>query len=241
MSCTFNEWISIIVGAIISICSILVTSYLKKKGDNLAQKEDIEELTLIVEDIKQENSKELEVLKSGLNRLSEKDKVLFLNESTTIIEFYTKSCDFLYNGLSFTFSQYNSIDKLLEKENTIQEFFNEVLFQYSKLELVCNNDKLIDFGEKFLFSLLDSKIKIESIISDYMICFKRDNDFLKYDPKESEEIKNQKKVIKEDFDKLLTKHHRVVLPGIKEIEEGIKKEFKDTAREYLKTFINKEI
>ncbi|WP_028215333.1 hypothetical protein [Paraburkholderia mimosarum] len=53
------------------------STYLKEKGKNLATKEDIGELTRIVEEIKNEHAKELELLKSRHQlRMAALDKLL---------------------------------------------------------------------------------------------------------------------------------------------------------------------
>ncbi|MCT4586254.1 MAG: hypothetical protein N4A71_00375 [Carboxylicivirga sp.] len=65
-----------------------LTYYIHQKGKNQANKEDVEALTNIVEDIKHSNAKELEELKQKYYVASEREKQYYEEERKVIIDYY---------------------------------------------------------------------------------------------------------------------------------------------------------
>ncbi|WP_025124390.1 hypothetical protein [Myroides odoratimimus] len=165
MDLTFSELL--ILSIIISICSILATAYLKKKGANLAQKEDLQYLTKIVEDIKKDNSKELEFLKSGLNRLSEKEKMLFIAEKEALVEFNLSAMKLLVKEFKIDFLKYlNGVD-IIMKRDLIDQALIDVRINFSKLELLCNNQEVVEDALNYLVGLNAYKDLLDRILNKY--------------------------------------------------------------------------
>lgn len=84
----------------------LLPSYFNEKGKNLAQKEDIESLTKLVETVKFNFTQETEFLKSKLQLLSNIQGNLIIEERNAIVDFNEKYFNW-YNFL-IDFTQANT-------------------------------------------------------------------------------------------------------------------------------------
>src|ERR1022692_3308276 len=69
---------------------MFLTNFFKQKGKNLADKNDIQKLTQIVEDVKSKFTNENEHLKAALSILVDKKNKSYTQEQQAIIAFYTE-------------------------------------------------------------------------------------------------------------------------------------------------------
>ncbi len=120
-----NFWI-ILLQIIIALLGAYLINYVKKKGDNQANKEDLKKLTEIVEDVKKKNAEEMEFLKANLDIVSSKEKEIFNEEKIALIEFYTQLHKWIWSSLNvylndFNYFNYENIDgKIEEIRNSYQ-------------------------------------------------------------------------------------------------------------------------
>lgn len=139
-------WVSSVLNGLVLIGLILIvtfrkylSSYLSQKAKNLAQKEDIDKITEIVEDIKSNHAKELEEFKNELNRELELLKIdrtqVTIHKTEQILECFKFFRDFLSND---------------EKTNNR---FN------SKKEMKKINDKFVELAVKLFFFAGDNVVK----------------------------------------------------------------------------------
>lgn len=121
LSKNFNI-ILIVGGFIILYFTIknLLPSYFNEKGKNIATKEDISEITKLVEQVKHSFTKETEHLKANLNFLTNIQSSLFSEERSAIIDLNEK--------------YFRWLNILLDSSmNDVDVFNNEELDSYSKI------------------------------------------------------------------------------------------------------------
>ena len=152
-------------------------SYFKKKGENLATKEDIEGITKIVEGVKLGNSKDFEIIKLELGIVSKSQEAIFDDERKSIIDFFGAVTSFYESNMDIQTIPYDS-----EGINIIREEIRNHQLDYAKLQvahssvlLFCSNDKLIELIKPVILSLLEftkltqvSRRKIEGKVELYI-------------------------------------------------------------------------
>ncbi|MBE0647509.1 MAG: hypothetical protein IH596_06985 [Bacteroidales bacterium] len=88
----------LIINIVTPILGVLLFSYIKQKGKNFANKEDIKVLTESVEQIKYQFSKRNEEYKAFLDILKSNKVTLINNERIALLQFHEEVCSF-YIGL----------------------------------------------------------------------------------------------------------------------------------------------
>src|SRR5260221_1037949 len=69
---------------------LYLKKYFSQKGKNLADKEDLEDLTTIVEEVKSKFQEENEILKTNLGIIANKRSIIFTEQKQCIIDFSTE-------------------------------------------------------------------------------------------------------------------------------------------------------
>lgn len=121
-------------------------SYMKKKGDNQATKDDIGKITHIVEEAKKQHTNEIESLKSNLDVSAQRRKIIFEDGKKALYEFYSLINNwFLYGRKSNYDAIYDSNDYTFadEVEVDVIEFAKKVYVQKNMIELLVIDKELI--------------------------------------------------------------------------------------------------
>lgn len=134
-------------------------NYFNEKGKLLAQKEDIEEITEKIEGIKNEFTKETELLKVELQKLLNFEISHRAEERSAIINFYEKYNQWLYALLEINFGAYSKInlEDLVQKRIYIEKFYTETNVAQSKLKLLVKDDDIIELSGTLILELLKFK------------------------------------------------------------------------------------
>ena len=148
----YKEYIQYVLSGLVMLTMAIVPffieshtkKYLETKGANLAQKEDLEDLTLIVSQVKKQFESDNAILKAKLDVVSgtalnlkdeERKAIIALNES------YFKWISMIRGNLIAS-----SISDIENHENGIKEAFNEMVYKESAFILfIGNNDMLTDY------------------------------------------------------------------------------------------------
>src|SRR4051812_29111608 len=101
------SFIIIAVQILIGLGTTFLIFYVQQKGKNQADKEDLKNLTQIVEDVRHIYAKENELLKSSLAVFTNKQNVLFNEGKNAIIEFYSNLNKWLWHNLDMSAHEYN--------------------------------------------------------------------------------------------------------------------------------------
>lgn len=152
---------------IAGLLSAYLIYYAQQKGKNQADKQDLEKLTEIVEDVKQRYVQENELLKSSLTILTNKQNVLFTEGKNAIIEFYSNLNKWLWHNLNISAHEYNhtNFTELSSRILTMRDHYNDTNISYGKIQILLNDDALILAGHEavmetlYLHQFIDKTLK----------------------------------------------------------------------------------
>jgi hypothetical protein len=138
----------IIIEILILVAAIYLAffkSYLTEKGKSAALKEDLNELTREVESVKNEFTKEQEILKIDLQRLLTNEVSYRDEERKAIILFHTTISEWIYTILEVIQGNYNktNIDSLILIRNDISKFYGKAGITKSKISLLVEDSELV--------------------------------------------------------------------------------------------------
>ena len=216
---------------------VLIVSYLKNKGKNLADKEDIQKITALVEEVKTDFIKETEFLKANLNILTNTQLNLISEERNAIIDI--NKCYFAwfdsYLRMPHVSSSYSNeeIDKFEDRRNAMYETLSnsEAIFN-----LLVSDDEL----KSLMSSLKIQSLKnISKIAPKFTSSITKNNLELDRAKKKLEGdlfIKKHSKLMEERI-KIISKGHEGMLEAYKSLVE-IKQEFQHKCRDYLYKLVN---
>jgi len=136
-------------------------SYFQEKGKNLATLEDIEEITKIVESVKQDNNTQLELIKTELSLVTKTQIVIYDDERKAIIEFVGAINDFMESEIYIPIEEHNpeGIAFFIERMRSFDIGFSKVQLANSRLKLFCFNDDLISKSHVIVTNLLEIRGK----------------------------------------------------------------------------------
>jgi hypothetical protein len=135
----------------------LLPSYFSEKGRNLATKQDISEITELVESVKHDFTKETEILKANLLVLSSTQVGIIAEERNAIMEFshnYFKWINILTDS-SLSNTDTHSIKSLNKAKSKLSELYMNVRNSHSKLSLLVENNDLIVFSDKMIIKTIE--------------------------------------------------------------------------------------
>ena len=157
---TTDQLIIIIANGAISLLLFFLLknylpSYFNEKGKNLATKEDIGIITKTVEDIKLDNSSQLEILKSQLGFVSKTQQVIYDDERKAIIEFIGAITDFFESNINIP-NESNTPEGfayIRERIRVLNSDYGKVQIADSKLKLFCFNAEILEATNPLLIAL----------------------------------------------------------------------------------------
>lgn len=146
-------------------------TYFKEKGKNLAQKEDIRDLTSIVEDVRHDYSKDIESLKADLSLLITKRSAVFEEEKLSIIQFFTQINTWVWDTLKIETHEYfhGNFEELNTKIIRFRDAYKQTNVAFSKVQLLVKDENLIQAGHEYVTEAL----KLHSFIDLTVSALKR--------------------------------------------------------------------
>lgn len=143
-------WVVAGLNLLIGLYSIHLKQYFSQKGKNLADKEDLEDLTRIVEQVRGEFQRENEMLKASLNIISNKRNVIFSEQKQSIIDFSTQVNIWMWDALKINVFDYyhKNHDDLSDKIIKLKDAYNSVQIAFSKVQLLIDDSNLVDVGHQ---------------------------------------------------------------------------------------------
>lgn len=151
---SFTDFLSgiiiILIGVVIYILKISTPEYFKQKAKNLAQKEDITEITEKIKSIETTFQKDLEVVKSQLS-LSTQLQTNFRNEERSSIIEFNESIFSYYNLLSSAYiatgDEYNNED-VTKARSFINQLYIDLILKHHKMSLFLEGEDSEDIRAK---------------------------------------------------------------------------------------------
>ena len=123
-----TDFVIILLQIIVGLLAAYLLYYAKQKGKNQADKQDLQKLTEIVEEVKQKNSEELELLKTNLSLLSNRHLQIFSEEKDAIVKFFSQLNSWIWDSLNIQLSEFNhtNYSDLSKRIIKMRDAYNEV-------------------------------------------------------------------------------------------------------------------
>jgi len=140
----------ILLEIVIGLISAYLIYYVRKKGQNQADKEDLKNLTEIVEDVKMKNSKEVESIKANLSLLTDRGKQIFSEEKDSIIVFFAQLNTWIWEALNINIKNFRTSNKETIQQRLIEmkDASNKTNVAFAKVMLIIEDDELIRKGQE---------------------------------------------------------------------------------------------
>jgi hypothetical protein len=235
---------------IFQILALVLTAYLiyyaREKGKNQASKDDLKELTKIVEDVKKENLKELELLKANLLVFSDKEKQIYSEEKEATIIFFAQLNNWIWDSLNIYIYEYNhsNYQEIASRLILMRDNYNKTNVTFSKVKLIVDDEELIMAGHEAisktlklhhfvegLLQRLSSNLGWEKIMVNRVL--NKEIDFLTlsgnmqdYYKNEAKSNSTERKIITAEY---FSQHNETFDPAINSINN-----FKTLAKKYLR-------
>ena len=132
--------------------------YSKKKGANLADKEDMAAITNKIEEVKNQFTKENEFLKANLQFVINNQLQTSNEGRNAIISFYDSYSKWINVGLvDLKLSDYdrNNIDAIIQKRRQLDNFYIEANLTQSRVGLLIDNGELVVLSHALMISTLE--------------------------------------------------------------------------------------
>ena len=146
-----------------------LSKYIEAKGTNQATKEDIGEITVIVENIKSDLVQQNEFIKSQLSFQNQHKLNLKAAEREAIFDFNKKISAWLFSMLRFSFSSYD-IDNYKELKLISSEFLKrqyECDLAEAQLILFIHDNDFLELKRDLIISVLNYQRIIEKAMHDF--------------------------------------------------------------------------
>lgn len=161
------ELFMIFLQIIAAMLSAYLIFYAREKGKNQASKTDLKDLTKIVEDVKKENSKEIELLKANLLVFTDKEKQIFNEEKEAIIIFFAQLNTWIWDSLNIYIYEYNHSNHqdISSKLIIMRDNYNKTNISFSKVKLIVEDENLIKIGHDSISKTLKLHHFIEGLLN----------------------------------------------------------------------------
>jgi len=132
-------------------------SYLTEKGKSAALKEDLQGLTREVESVKNEFTREQEILKTDLQRILNNEISYRNEERNALINYHGIINEWLYSILEVGFGNYNksNVDQLIEVRQRNASYYSKAGIAKAKIELLVEERELVKAAGELYAAALD--------------------------------------------------------------------------------------
>jgi hypothetical protein len=152
-------------------------SYSNEKAKNLAQKEDIEELTEKVQHITAAYALRNNEIEQKLSHLLSLQNSHRNEERAAVLEFYESYIYWMYTILEIPIDRYaqSTIDLLLEKKQELDDYFLSINKASAKMILLVMDQSLLDLHQGMLMELINFKGWTDRKLLDLQFALERWN------------------------------------------------------------------
>jgi hypothetical protein len=137
-----------------------IGSYLKKKAENAATKEDIREITVKIETVKSEHKKDLEKFKASLLHRTESKKEFKERKVELLMNYYDNITEFKYEVLAINFGEMPSDTgkSLWEYQQKFFKLITQIIKSYQRLVVYIQPEsKILLHADKLTTSVLECR------------------------------------------------------------------------------------
>lgn len=248
MSDTFYILASQVVLYGCMIYLIFFKEYIKRKGSNLADKEDIEGITQKIEQVKNQFTQENEFLKSNLQFIITNQLQNTNEERNAIIKFSDSHSIWLNVGLQdviFNGYQNNNIEELIQKNKQLDDFFTQTNVAQNRISLLVDNNEIIQVSNQLIIKTLEYNHWTKNLLSRLRFNIEENKSNLdhflelykiKPTPPEIQKIVERQKELKEERKQLNDSFYTDKINKYKEVLE-VSSAFSRLVKAYLKKSI----
>ncbi len=174
-----NSLIVIFLQIGIVLASGYLISYIKKKANNYADKNDLKELTSIVEKEKTKYATDLSIIKTQLDIVANNKKNYREIEVEVISEFYSVCNWLVYDFWNLDFAWFNSNhhDKIEEISNEVFSNLKKLTVAKGRFNLFIYNKDLVEKGYELHYACIEYSAKIQSFARRLKTSLKKQIDF----------------------------------------------------------------
>jgi hypothetical protein len=168
----FQAVLLIAFGILAALAKYYFPGYLKKKGENLATREDVEEITDKIERTRVQYLSSIERLKSELTISSEQQSKLKEKEREALLTFFEDCLILINEKLTFNFGDmtYDEGKFLIEYQRSLDHLFTRIIVDYHRLLLYFSaEDQLLNAA----VSLVQAVIEVRKIYRKNFSKFKK--------------------------------------------------------------------
>jgi hypothetical protein len=128
-------------------------AYVAEKGKNLATKEDIEEITRIIEGVRSQSAAQLELVRSALQHTSQWQSSLAETERNAIVDFFDDCVDLIFGKVQENLGEFplDNGKSLVNYQTSVRDLVVTLFRKYHRLILYLRPDSEIGAAaEKFV-------------------------------------------------------------------------------------------
>jgi hypothetical protein len=220
-------------------------SYLTEKGKSAALKEDLEGLTREVESVKDEFTREQEILKTDLQRILTNDISYRNEERIALINYHGIINEWVYSILEVGFGDYNksNIDQLIEVRQRIASFYSKAGIAKARIELLVEDKELVNAARNLytatlgfhlwtsmeFFRLLQNSESQKSLTDRFLIVIKNleaNREIAEEMSKQEDKLRAEAKALFDNYMENRNKENAKLYP--------FESQFESLVKEYLK-------
>lgn len=153
MVATLQVLILLGIAALWLVARKYLPTYAAEKGKNLATKEDIGEITRIVEAVKSQGATELELLRGALSQTSGWRSSLAEKEREVIVDFFDDCVDLIIDKAKKNFGEMlgDPVSSLVTYQTNVQDLLTTIVKKYQRLLLYAQpNSQIVSAGARFV-------------------------------------------------------------------------------------------
>ncbi|MBX2969982.1 MAG: hypothetical protein KF803_11475 [Cyclobacteriaceae bacterium] len=148
--------IVLLINFLVGLYIIYLKQYFNRKGQNLADKEDLGQLTTIVEEVRNKFEQDTELLRATLAIETNKKNIIFNEQKQSIIDFSTNLNIWLWDSLRVSVHEYNQTnhEELKDKIIKLRDAYNNVNVALSRVQLLVQSDTLVSSCHETVMEVL---------------------------------------------------------------------------------------
>jgi hypothetical protein len=162
-------------------------SYLKKKGENLATKEDIEDITNRIERVRTQYSAQLEEIRASIGTTFDQRRAFTSLQQNELLKFYDIAVELFYEKLAVNFADFPSDkgESLFRYQESFQRLISSLLRSYQRIVLYFEHeDQLRVHSENVLMQALEARLVLKRHFGKVKFTFLEEQTALSSDDRE---------------------------------------------------------
>ena len=214
--------------------AIITKSYLGKKAENLATKQDIGKITHEVEKVKNEFIKDHEILKTNLSIFISSQLESYKEERNALLLFYEAYLNWRERALDISKSHldYFPENTVSQIRNELDEAFQEVNIAETRLSFFVQNDDLILYANRLTKETLELDGKAHKALVILGGVYEELNDLYSKPDHSIEEGNRMKQLIAKDTE--IIKQYEADKTANYKVTIGLLEDYAQNAKQYLR-------